>query len=306
VASPSNPRVLVTGSGGHLGRYVLNELQRMRGSVGYVSAWSGPHTATTEGLGGNRVDLTDAEQVERSLERDRPDVIFHGAAMSRVDQCHQQPSLAREVNTLATARLVKWAECHGARILLVSTDMVFDGTAAPYGEEATPQPLSEYGRTKWEAEQAVLAYHGGMVARVSLLFGTSNDGRETFFDRQLQAIRLQQHCRLFEDEWRTPLATHVAARALCRLGLSERSGLVHVGGPERMSRLEMGIRLARFLGCSADCIVATRQEDLTAPEPRPRDVSLDSGRFRNWFPEWKSPSYEQALDELLPGTPPPM
>jgi dTDP-4-dehydrorhamnose reductase len=297
----SHPRVLVTGASGHLGSYLSAELGQLGQHVGSLSAWSGPQFSGSFPRPGSAIDLTDARQVELQLERDRPDVILHAAAWSRVDACQQQPAVARQVNVDATARLAEWARRRQVRLLFVSTDLVFDGTAAPYSEQAPPAPLSVYGATKWEAEQAVLATPHALVARLSLLYGPSRTGRVTFFDQQWQALQRPATCRLFVDEWRTPLATHVAARLLSRLALSDHAGLVHVGGPERMSRWEMGVRLARFLGLPTEPLVPVHRADQPAPEPRPCDVSLDSSRLGGWFPDVVWPSYEQTLEDWRAG-----
>jgi dTDP-4-dehydrorhamnose reductase len=73
---------------------------------------------------------------------------------------------------------------------------------------------------------------------------------------------------------------------------------LHLGGPERMSRLEMGQRLAEYLGVSTEWICAMRREEAASDEPRPRDVSLDSSRWRKLFPQLPWPTWEDALRDL--------
>jgi dTDP-4-dehydrorhamnose reductase len=163
--------------------------------------------------------------------------------------------------------------------------MVFDGEHAPYREEDEPAPLSVYGRTKAEAERVALAVPGNAVVRVSLLLGPSLTGRPSFHDEQAAALRAGRPLRLFEDEWRTPLTLQAAAQALLAVVGCGYAGVLHVGGPERLSRLDMGRRLAAALGVSAAGIVPTRRADLPSPEPRPRDLSLDSSRWRALFPD---------------------
>jgi dTDP-4-dehydrorhamnose reductase len=218
--------------------------------------------------------------------------------MSRVDQCYANKEEAHQVNAVATSQLADLAERHEARLVMVSTDLVFDGSAPPYAEEAAACPRSHYGRTKLLGEQAVLSHRQGLVARVSLLFGPARNGRLTFFDQQREALQRREPCRLFADEWRTPLSLSMAARVLRQLALSDKTGLVHVGGPERMSRLEMGERLAKFLGLSTEAIVPVHQKELVTPEPRPSDVSLDSRRLQSWLPELSWLTFDESLAEL--------
>ncbi|HEY1860610.1 MAG TPA: sugar nucleotide-binding protein, partial [Gemmataceae bacterium] len=90
-----------------------------------------------------------------------------------------------------------------------------------------------------------------------------------------------------------------AARALVALARSKAAGILHLGGPERMSRLEMGQRLAAFLGVSAAGIRAIRREEVATEEPRPRDVSLNSARWRDRTPHEPWPRWEDALRHLF-------
>jgi dTDP-4-dehydrorhamnose reductase len=280
-------RLLLTGTSGQLGAW----LTAVPSGFEDVIAWPGP------GRGG--LDLTDAGAVRRAFADARPDVVLHAAALARVSDCHRDPGAARRVNVTGTATLAELAEPDGARLVYVSTDMVFDGEAAPYAEDAAPAPLSVYGRTKAEAEAVVLAGRRNAVARVSLLFGPSRCGRPSFFDEQVRALRGGQPLTLFADEWRTPLDLDSAARALLAVARSDYPGVLHIGGPERLSRVEMGRRLAAVLGADGSGIRAVRRADVPAPEPRPRDTSLDSSRWRGLFPALPWPTHEEALRRLL-------
>jgi dTDP-4-dehydrorhamnose reductase len=143
----------------------------------------------------------------------------------------------------------------------------------------------------------VLARGRQAVVRVSLLFGPSLNGRPNFFDRQVAALQAGQAVRLFDDEWRTPLDLPTAAKALNAVAELPYVGLLHVGGPERMSRLEMGHRLAKVLGVGPDCIQSISRRSV-AGEPRPRDTSLDSKFWRARFPQMTWPSFEESLTEM--------
>jgi dTDP-4-dehydrorhamnose reductase len=204
------------------------------------------------------------------------------------------------VNTAATVQLARLAAGCGARFVFVSTDLVFDGTAAPYREEDLPTPLSEYGRSKAAAEEEVRALGGTVVARVSLLFGPARIDRASFFDAQITALRQGQPLTLFHDEWRTPLDLASAASALLAVVRSSFTGTLHLGGPKRLSRLEMGQRLAAYLGLPSSSLRSAARAEVDAH--RPRDTSLDSSRFRQLFPHLCFPAFEEGLRQMgLPG-----
>jgi dTDP-4-dehydrorhamnose reductase len=136
------------------------------------------------------------------------------------------------------------------------------------------------------------------VVRVSLLYGPSRTGRPSLFDSQLAALGRGRPLALFDDEWRSPLDLPTASRMLLAIARSDFAGLLHLGGPERMTRLEMGCRFARCLGLSDAPIRACGRNSTGAPEPRPRDTSLDSTRCRQLFPEFTWPTLEQAVQQM--------
>jgi dTDP-4-dehydrorhamnose reductase len=291
-------RYLVTGASGQLGAYLLREL---RDGGAAVTAWSGSAASERFGVPLRPVDLGDADAVADAFRDARPDVVIHAGAMARVADCLRDPARAGRVNAGGAAALAGLSADAGARFVHVSTDLVFDGERAPYSETDTPHPLSVYGRTKRDAEAAALAAPRSAVARVSLLFGPSRSGRPSFFDEQAAALRERRPVMLFEDEWRTPLSLATAARALVALARSDFTGVLHVGGPERLSRLEMGRRLAAFLNADPSAITPGRRDDAPAGEPRPRDVSLDSARSRGLFPRLPWPGFEEAMREMQEG-----
>src|SRR5204863_9922586 len=93
----------------------------------------------------HQVDVTDAEQTRRLLGETAPDVVVHTAAMTDVDGCERDPDAAWRLNVQGTESVAVAAAQVGARIVHLSTEYVFDGTAGPYSEDASPNPISVYG-----------------------------------------------------------------------------------------------------------------------------------------------------------------
>jgi dTDP-4-dehydrorhamnose reductase len=288
-------RILITGASGQLGSYLLSELRSIESTV---VAWTGSRSGKQDGFLLQPVDLADRTAVATAFREARPALIVHAAAMSRIDACHQEPARSHQVNVAGTTALAELAQQVGAKLVYVSTDLVFDGRKGRYREQDLPAPLSVYGRTKLEGEQAVLNLPRSAVVRVSLMFGPTRISRPGFFDQQLDRLRGRQAVRLFVDEWRTPLSLRTAARTLLAVAQSDFEGLLHLGGPERMTRWEMGSRLAEHIGADPSLLVATKQAELAWPEPRPADVSLDSSQFRELFPSLSWPLWDAALEEL--------
>jgi dTDP-4-dehydrorhamnose reductase len=288
-------RIVVTGASGQLGHYLLSALRSAHRHE--VAPWEFRHGTWT---GGQRrvLDLTDPHAVTFVLAKDDPDLIIHAAAMSSADEVRRNPQRGWAVNVEATRQLARWCLEHRRRLIFTSTDMVYDGARGWYREDEAPRPILEYGRTKAAAEESVLEVSGGLVARISLLFGPSRAGRPSFFENAVSRLREGEPQAFFDDEFRTPLHYAIAAEALVRLASREVSGIVHVAGRERVSRYELMLRVAGPLKLDPGLVHASRRDDLPGAEPRPADVSLDTSRLMELLPDLERPTIETAISEI--------
>jgi len=170
----------------------------------------------------------------------------------------------------------------GARFLLTSTDLVFDGEHAPYAEHAPAEPVMPYGTLKLEAEAAARDAHPeAVVLRVSLMVGASGDVRRPAYE--VGRLEAGEPVDAYADEWRTPVHVDDVARAAWDLVLGEGAGTFHLGGPERMSRHTLARLTCRLHGFD-EALVRQAQR----PADRPKDVSLDSTRLielLGWAPQ---------------------
>lgn len=285
--------VLVIGGSGFLGAHVLDHLVRRNTGRRIVSASRHPIAGPLPP--GVRVSIEtepiDAvrhgSHVLEVLDRLAPGWIVLTTALSRAADCEAQPDLADRMNRDFPAVVAGWCAKHGARLVHVSTDLVFGRAPAPEGgftEDATPEPLGAYGRSKLEGEAAVLeACPGAAVVRLPLLFGDSLRRGLGASDALLAAVDRGESPPLFEDEWRTPLSVEDAGAGLVELLASNLGGVIHLGGPERMTRYGLGLEVLRARGRSSDearaAVTPARRADVDAGAPRAEDVSLSSERF---------------------------
>jgi len=233
-------------------------------------------------------DLVDLASITRLLDQARPDAVVHAAAMGRSEDCAARPEDAERANAVLPGLLAGTCRERELRLVALSTDLVFDG-ARPFVTESDPaHALGVYGRTKRAGEEAVLAaFPGAAVARVALVLGRGHGPRTTSTESILRALRSARPMALYTDEYRTPVDPESLAEALARLIAGKEAGLYHLGGPERLSRYELGRRVARAFGLPEDGLVPGTQAGHAGPERRAPDVSLDSSRARRelgWEP----------------------
>lgn len=293
--------LLLTGAAGQLGPYLIRRFLR---DGHQVVPWTQQWSQQIEGLAPRQIELASADAVAAAFADAAPQVVIHAAAMSNIAGCLADPAAARRINVAATAQLADLAAARGARMIYLSTDLVFDGEKGDYRETDAANPLSVYGTTKHDAEAPVLASPGGVVVRLPLVIGPTLTGRAKFFEQCAAALREQRPMNLFDDEWRTPISPRAVAEGLAMLvnEASDFAGTLHLTGPRRLSRYEIGVRLARAMGISDRCLVPASRLSITSPEPRPRDTSLNGDRWRAMFPAFQPAEFESDL-RPSPGAP---
>jgi len=268
-------KILITGSNGLLGFYLVRDLTR-----------SG-HEVLGTGLGIDRIppvhlpgtgqywyqplDITDGAAVMELVGRWRPDWILHNAAWAQPDLCETNPVGCWAVNVTATRFLAEAARAVGASFLLVSTDFVFDGINGPYREEDATSPVNYYGCSKLVAEKAVAAsgVHWAIV-RTVLVYGQSPTVKRfnllTWVRDKLSA---GEPVSVVNDQWRTPTYAGDLARGI-RMVIEQRAnGLFHISGAEFMTPYDMAKATAQSLGLDEKLIKAVNAATFTQPARRP-------------------------------------
>jgi dTDP-4-dehydrorhamnose reductase len=256
----SPARLLVTGGSGHLG----GELVRCARAAGWDALGTSYRTA-----GPVRLDVRDAVAVEALIADVAPACVVHTAYL-------QDGPGAWATNVDGSANVAAAAAEHGARLIHVSTDLVFDGRAGrPYTEADEPNPLLEYGRSKAAAEKAVAERHrDAAIVRTSLIYGGAGlSGHER---RILDVADGRADVAFFTDELRCPVHVSHLADALLALARAAYAGPLHVAGADAVSRYEMACLVAAANGREAAHLRTTTSAGV-APE-RPRDCRLDCAR----------------------------
>lgn len=226
-----------------------------------------------------RVDLTNQEETTSLFRTVKPDAVFHLAAASGPNFCQLHPETTGRINVDAAVQLAGLAADSGIPFVFTSTDLVFDGEAAPYRENDPVSPVSVYGEQKVRAEAAILVRHpGAVVCRMPLMFGKASPVSESFLQSMVRSLEAGREVLLFTDELRTPLSARDAVQGLFLALGKTRGEVLHLGGRERISRLDFGMLVARVLGQQPEKLRGCRRLDIPMAAPRPRDVSLDSSK----------------------------
>jgi dTDP-4-dehydrorhamnose reductase len=262
-------KVLLTGAAGQLGR----SLQRALPPGSFVA------------LGHADLDITEQDSVHAALDQHRPEIVINCAAYNAVDAAEGAPEEARRVNVSGPRNLARATAAAGTILMHVSTDYVFDGeTTRPYNEFDQPNPLSVYGASKLEGEEAVRQENARhCIVRTSWVYHTS--GRN--FPNAMRALAARGTVRVASDVRGSPTyAPHLAA-GLLELAGTGAFGTFHLAGSGGASRFELARLLFACLGLDAELIPASAAEFHEAAR-RPRFSELTTARVpRIVLPPWQ-------------------
>lgn len=222
-------KALVTGAGGQLGQ----GLMRTR-----------PPACRMIAVTRQELDITDTPSVLTLLQREGVDVVINAAAYTNVEAAEHAPEAAYAVNSNAVAALAAACAEHGARMVHVSTDFVFDGTKkAPYTVGDAPAPINVYGASKLAGERSAIEILGrnACVVRASWLHGAPGNN---FVTRMLGLMSTRGAVRVVADEIGTPTSVHSLAPVLWLCAGTNASGIHHWSDAGCISRFEFAQAIA--------------------------------------------------------------
>ncbi len=267
-------KLLITGASGFLGWNICRIAQKEWEISGTVFS----HPLKIPGVNVAKVDLTDSRELKNMFSEIRPDAVIHAAAASSPNYCQEHPEVSRKINVEASVNIAALCAEYKIPYVFISTDSVFDGLSAPYIETDPVSPVNIYGEHKALAEEEIQKIcPSAAVCRMPLMFGVPSPDYMSFIQGMINALREGRELRLFKEEIRTPISAQTAAEGLL-LALEKVSGLLHLGGIERISRFNFGLLMMDVFGVQEAQLVGCSYEDIPMPAPRSLDVSLDSSK----------------------------
>jgi len=276
---------LVTGSGGRLG----SALQQMMADD-YPDALFATRA---------EIDVTDYWRLLAELERLTPTIVINAASFTHVDGCEDDPERADQANRIGAGNVARAAREIGARLIHVSTDLVFDGgLSRRYREDDVASPISVYGRTKLDGENAVRSeLPEATILRAAWFFG---EGKGKFPENFIATIEQEKPLGLVADRFGSPTYIPDLAEAIVRLVSIPRAGVLHfTNAGEITSRYHFIRRAVDRLGLDGSSLRPVPHLDWTGDRaPRPINSALDHSEFIR-LTGWTPRTWEEAQDAWL-------
>lgn len=282
-------RVLVTGAEGQLARSIACCVMSAAGEDEYLFA------------GRRELDITDLAAVLDYVTTQRIDIIVNCAAYTDVERAESEEEVAYAVNALGAKNLAEAAKQSNALLIHISTDFVFmGGCCQRLDENAHPQPLNAYGRTKLAGEEAVQAsgcHH--IILRTAWLY--SEFGNNFLTKIAARAATNAQLC-VVDDQYGSPTYARDLAASIVQIIGEEKfhEGLYHFTNLGECSRWEQAKAICEALGLQTE-VKPCRTIDFPTKAVRPNNCVLDKSKFQRTFgiaiPEWRD-ALKRCINEL--------
>lgn len=290
--APNSETWLITGASGLLGQALARHLV---GTGARVCALALRHDVPVSGVETRMIDLADTEALTRIVQEARPAYVVHAAGLTDVDACERDEARALAVHAGVCHTLAHSAP--DARLIYISTDHLWDGTRPMVGEDEPPRPLNAYARTKLAGEHSALESAPGALVIRTNFFGPGCAWRQSFSDWILDRLASGTPIPAFDDVFFTPIAYNLLCPLLLSLVHGGQSGVWHLAGGERLSKLQFALRLAQKFGYPPELIRSGSVNEAGLAAPRPRDMSLSTAKAAAYFGR-PLPSIEESFATL--------
>jgi len=262
----------------------------------------------------DELDITRLADLEALVKKFMPNIIINCAAYTQVDNCETEKDLAWNVNVIGTENLVKCVEKHGSRLIHISTDYVFDGSKRvpeSYVETDEPNPVSCYGKTKYESEKVVRsAADRHVIVRSAWMYGVNGHNfLKTMLNLALK--NPENEIKLVDDQYGSPTWSYRLALQIQRIIDAKARGIYHATAEGYCTWFELAGYFLKKMEVSHN-IVQCSSKEYPTPAKRPKNSILENRHLKekgiNIMPQWQndidrfvSGFREDLLAEIIKG-----
>lgn len=268
-------KIVVTGVTGQIGSRIAEYLSKDHEVIATVRNSGIPLPYSVA-----EMDLANPASIFNLIKSARPDIVIHAAAITSPEICDKDRSLCTKINLEGTRRLAEACGEFSAKMVYLSTDLVFDGNGSLYTEDDIPNPLSVYAESKLKGEIAVRELlENSVVARTSIVFGKGIFREDGFTYWLIGNLAKRKKLELYTDQYRSHFYIGDCARAVAELALKKLKGLYHLSSGNRESRYDFAMKVAKHLSLDGTLIIPAKMEMHGDMAKRPKDCSLDNRKL---------------------------
>lgn len=287
-------KYLVTGSAGLIGDQLVLDLVQSGKTVYSCYHENNPKNGIL-----TKLDLLNSNEISTTINKIKPDTIIHLAALTDVEKCERNSTLAHLVNTKSTEIIAKESKQIGSHLIYLSTDYVFDGKKGMYDESDFPNPINQYGKSKFSGEKSIELFASKWsILRTSTPFGF-HFKKKTFPIWLLESIQNKKKFYALDDQFTSPTYVPNLSKMIIEIALKQLEGTFHLSGSTRISRYEFAKKILKKLSLNNSLVNPVKTDSMEWKALRPHDSSLDVSKA-NTILTIKPASLESSLDDYVP------
>ncbi len=227
------------------------------------------------------INITNPQDTLKKVEVISPDIILLTAAMTNVDQNEVDKELATAINTEGPKNVLDACKKADSELVFLSTDFIFDGISKKgnYNENDTPNPLSHYAKTKYNAEQAIINSEiEYTICRAAVLYGWNKE-KQNFITWIINKLQQNEPIQIVTDQLNSPTFVKNLAEILIKLIEKDAKGIYHTAGDCTLNRYQMALKCAEVFNLKNELI--SQIESIEQKAIRPKNAGLDISKLKN-------------------------
>jgi dTDP-4-dehydrorhamnose reductase len=246
-----------------------------------------------------QVDVLSFESLERAFQLSKPDIVINLCAVyNNLEFCENNKKLVMAINGTSLKDISKLSNKFSSFLIHFSSDYVFDGNSGNYKEDDLTSPINFYGVSKVESEKNVCEISKNYsIIRTSMVYG-KNMIKKTLPDWILCDIQNKKQLQLISDQYMTPTYLNNLCNMVIEIISLQYNGIIHLAGPQKMSRYEFAIKMLEVMGKKYDKITAIKCADFDSNVKRPKNSSLNTEKASSILRE-KPESFELSINKFL-------
>ena len=274
-------RILVTGASGFVGSGLMRHLQGLGYEVTGIDITDKGQIIAC--------DVSNESEFSLLLGRTKPDVIVHCAARKNLPDCEENKAAAFAANSLSTETITAYARESNAKVVYLSSDVVFDDQQGNYVPTDAVRPINWYGKTKSFSEIILRTVDNVAICRTALVIGQLNNEYQELLNNELgndvlinQTLLPQYIYRRLHDAKTVrlpatiisnPTPVELLCEIISKIIEQDARGVYHATGPDALSRRDTGLLIAKIFGFDEQLVI---EDDANISSLRPRDISMNS------------------------------
>ncbi len=276
-------RILITGAVSQLGKYLIKKLAGNYILTGTYHKNLPDYKLKKFGCQFQFLDITSSQQIFYTVNKIKPEIIIHLAAVSNIDICENSPQIAHKINIEGTQTLITQCQDIKPHIIFLSSNAVFDGFNPPYSENSRPHPLNIYGEAKLAGEKILFQSRFPVtIIRSTTMFGWPPENcRDNDVSFYLTLLKQSKPIYLVNDRFFNPVYALHVAELIKECIKNNRIGIYHIGGNDTISRYTFVKKIIKVFKINKHPLLIPVSSDyFPSLAIRPLDATLDIKKIK--------------------------